>query len=355
MSKKVILNLDCESKKFEGLDIEGRIEKISNLFEISPKTFSVEDVIVENYPLNSSNYVSNAHLLIEKRIEREEEEILYKIISVPSTTKDGERIFRNVKIATPQDKKFGGRVDYINFCKELSSFTTGHGHKDHIHGRVVGEMAYVYLMFMYEFLKENKDSGYDRLRNTLFEVVGKREGYFEQMLYGAMLHDIGKCLIPEEILNIRGKPSKKEINIIKMHPFYGELITRGIPGIEMSNYIARYHHEGWNGEGYEGLSGEEINLSSRITGFVDKVDALFSSRVYRKDRYSPQRVRDLFIGETSDERGNFCGILDPQIENLFFRDKITILEAGKRILMDTYKACFNDHIKVREREEILAA
>ena len=91
-----------------------------------------------------------------------------------------------------------------------------------------------------------------------------------------------KKKVPEDILNIQGKPTKEEIDIIKMHPYYGELITRGIPGIEMTNQIARYHHEGWDGKGYEGLAGEEINLSSRITSLVDKVDALFSSRIYRK-------------------------------------------------------------------------
>jgi HD-GYP domain-containing protein (c-di-GMP phosphodiesterase class II) len=99
---------------------------------------------------------------------------------------------------------------------------------------------------------------------------------------GALLHDIGKLVIPEEILNKPGPLDDKEWEIIKRHPRQAYEFLAPIKQLASALDIPLYHHEHWDGSGYpEGLRQEEIPLSARIFTVVDVYDALLSSRPYR--------------------------------------------------------------------------
>ena len=99
---------------------------------------------------------------------------------------------------------------------------------------------------------------------------------------GAMLHDLGKIGIPDEILKKPGNLDDAEFERIKEHP---KLTSEILAPLETSNYyssIARSHHERWDGKGYpDGLNGEEIPLLARIVAIADAWDAMTSNRVYR--------------------------------------------------------------------------
>jgi HD-GYP domain-containing protein (c-di-GMP phosphodiesterase class II) len=99
---------------------------------------------------------------------------------------------------------------------------------------------------------------------------------------GALLHDIGKLVIPEEILNKPGPLDDNEWEIIKRHPRQAYEFLAPIKQLASALDIPLYHHEHWDGSGYpEGLRQEEIPLSARIFTVVDVYDALLSSRPYR--------------------------------------------------------------------------
>ncbi|MDK2799728.1 MAG: hypothetical protein PWQ70_1347 [Clostridiales bacterium] len=101
---------------------------------------------------------------------------------------------------------------------------------------------------------------------------------------GALLHDIGKILIPEEILKKPSQLTDDEFEEIKKHTILGYEMLKNTPNISASSaYIALGHHERYDGTGYPlQKKGENIHLFARIVAIADVYDALTSDRVYRK-------------------------------------------------------------------------
>ncbi|MBF7084006.1 HD domain-containing protein [Desulfallas sp. Bu1-1] len=103
----------------------------------------------------------------------------------------------------------------------------------------------------------------------------------ETMIAGALLHDVGKMFVKREIIDKPGPLTKGEWTELKEHPSRGasliEEMGADTPLVEM----VRYHHERWDGKGYEGLRGERIPLYARIIVLADSLDAMTSLRPYR--------------------------------------------------------------------------
>ncbi len=99
---------------------------------------------------------------------------------------------------------------------------------------------------------------------------------------GALLHDIGKIGISEQILNKNSSLTQEEYDIIKMHPVYGERIISHIELFQPYRSIIRSHHERLDGKGYpDGLKGGEIPLNVSIVSLADAFDSMTSDRAYR--------------------------------------------------------------------------
>jgi HD-GYP domain-containing protein (c-di-GMP phosphodiesterase class II) len=111
-------------------------------------------------------------------------------------------------------------------------------------------------------------------------------GYIElqELGVGAILHDIGKVMIPSEILLKKSALTDEEYETIKQHSIIGYNILKRIPYIsEASASVALNHHERFDGKGYpDGLKNQEIHIYSRIVAIADIYDALSSDRIYRK-------------------------------------------------------------------------
>ena len=98
----------------------------------------------------------------------------------------------------------------------------------------------------------------------------------------ALLHDIGKIGIPNEVLHEPGKLNEEQWEIMKQHPVIGERIVARIPGLESVAQAIRHEHERWDGGGYpDGLKGDQIPLASRIVLVCDAFHAMTSDRPYR--------------------------------------------------------------------------
>ena len=98
----------------------------------------------------------------------------------------------------------------------------------------------------------------------------------------ALLHDIGKIGIPNEVLHEPGKLNEAQWEIMKQHPVIGERIVARIPGLEKVAKAIRHEHERWDGKGYpDGLKGDDIPLASRIVLVCDAFHAMTSDRPYR--------------------------------------------------------------------------
>lgn len=105
----------------------------------------------------------------------------------------------------------------------------------------------------------------------------------EIIRHTALLHDIGKIGIPENILLKPGKLTDEEYKEIKKHPILGTDILKKIKYLDRVNLFLKYHHERYDGLGYpDGLTGEKIPLGARIIAIADTFDAMTSDRPYRK-------------------------------------------------------------------------
>ena len=124
--------------------------------------------------------------------------------------------------------------------------------------------------------------------------AGKSIEYQDEIYFVALLHDIGKIGIPDNILNKNSKLTDEEYETIKLHPSIGVDILKNItemPNIEIG---AHYHHERFDGKGYpEGLAGTEIPEIARIIAVADAYDAMTSKRSYRD--VLPQNVREEIV------------------------------------------------------------
>lgn len=113
---------------------------------------------------------------------------------------------------------------------------------------------------------------------------------------GAMFHDLGKTMVPLEILNKPGKLDDSEFEMIKRHPVDSAEILRGTEGLPAEAYdMGLHHHERCDGKGYpHGLKGEEISYASQLAAVADVYDALTSDRCYKKGIDRVEGLRKLY-------------------------------------------------------------
>lgn len=146
-------------------------------------------------------------------------------------------------------------------------------------------------------------------------ILGTASGfttdYVDKLSVASMMHDIGKLMIPEEILDKPDKLTDEEYAIMKNHVLYGEALLSKCPGdiMQIAKTIALEHHERWDGSGYLGMKGNEISYISRLMALCDVFDALTSQRYY-KDGWS--------VEETYKEIVRLSGKhFDPDVVQLF--------------------------------------
>jgi len=141
------------------------------------------------------------------------------------------------------------------------------------------------------------------------EGAGWSEQAIQNLRYIALLHDIGKVGIPDNVLNKPGKLTDEEFGIIKSHTTIGGDILKEIESIPEVEAGAKYHHERYNGTGYPcKLAGDEIPAVARVIGIADAFDAMNSKRVYR-DSLSPEIIRkELINGRGTQFDPNFLDI-----------------------------------------------
>jgi putative two-component system response regulator len=145
--------------------------------------------------------------------------------------------------------------------------------------------------------------------------LGFAEEKLEVLEYGALLHDIGKIGIKDEVLQKPGALSTEEYQYIQEHPLIGAKIVEGIDFFKDKIPMIRHHHEHFNGSGYpDGLIGEDIPLEARIITIPDAFDAMTSPRPHRK----ALPLQDVLIELEKGKGRQF----DPKILEIFLREKI---------------------------------
>ena len=135
--------------------------------------------------------------------------------------------------------------------------------------------------------RDNETGGHsDRVvayMELLLEQMNIRGPELATLRRGALLHDVGKIGVPDNVLRKPTALSEGEWAVMKRHPEFGARIIAGIPFLEDVARIVRHHHERWDGMGYpDGLKGDRIPLGARIFAVGDSFDAMTSDRPYRR-------------------------------------------------------------------------
>jgi hypothetical protein len=152
-----------------------------------------------------------------------------------------------------------------------------------------------------------------RVGDLSFEL-GSRAGLSaieaEDLRFAAMLHDVGKLHLPDNILNKPGRLTRQEWNLVQLHTIWGERILGSTAGFEMARLVARSHHENFDGTGYpDKLRQADIPLVARIVRLTDVFDALRSDRPYKN-----AWEFELCLDEIERRSGE---LFDPELAKLF--------------------------------------
>lgn len=144
--------------------------------------------------------------------------------------------------------------------------------------------------------RDKETEGHSRRVTDLTVRIAREMGIRNEKLVhvrrGALLHDIGKLGVPDNILLKPGKFTDEEFGIMKRHPEIAFNLLSPIEFLRPALDIPHFHHEKWDGSGYpHGLKGEEIPLTARIFAIVDIWDALRSDRSYRP-AWPVEKVRE---------------------------------------------------------------
>jgi PAS domain S-box-containing protein/putative nucleotidyltransferase with HDIG domain len=147
----------------------------------------------------------------------------------------------------------------------------------------------------------------------LARAFGLSDVELVQVRWGALLHDIGKMGVPDEILLKPGPLTEEEWVTMKKHPTLAYEMLAPIRYLRLALDIPYYHHEKWDGSGYpHGLKGSQIPLAARIFAVVDVWDALNSNRPYRP-AWTEEKVRE-YICNSSGKH------FDPAVVELFLQN-----------------------------------
>ena len=214
--------------------------------------------------------------------------ILARLLSEPIN-----RVSREIATMTSAHD-FGRTLELTGSSRELDALTTAFN--DLMRGLSAAEAetrsAYLGAIRALAAALDARDpytAGHSERVSTLSVMMGRMMGLdskeLEVLRLGALLHDIGKIGVTDDILRKKGPLTTEEFEQIKRHPALGARILRQVPFLAPHLPIVELHHERPDGHGYPfGLRGEDIPLDARIVHVADAFDAMTSARAYRAAR-----------------------------------------------------------------------
>ena len=202
--------------------------------------------------------------------------------------------------------------------------------------------------------KRDSDTNLHNYRVTIYairlaEAVGLKREYITGLIKGSFLHDVGKIAISDDILLKPGKLTEEERAVMKTHVHHGIDIIEHYDWLKDAADVVRYHHEKFDGSGYEhGLHGYDIPISARIFALADVFDALTSRRPY-KEPFPLEKAMQIM----QEGKGSF---FDPVLVDIFdgiagpLYDEIS--EAGEQSLEDHLNNLIDRYLSTTIRQSV---
>ncbi len=149
-----------------------------------------------------------------------------------------------------------------------------------------------------------------RYSSLIARKINPDPDWAKEVYWAGLVHDIGKLLVPTQILNKPGRLTDEEYELVKMHPVWGAKVLMTSEKLLDIGRFVLHHHERYDGRGYpDGISGNAIPLASRIICVADSYDAMTSQRSYRTP-FTPQQAKEELKRNKSIQ-------FDPEIVDVF--------------------------------------
>ena len=182
------------------------------------------------------------------------------------------------------------------------------------------------------------NAGHSARVATLAVLTGRALGIsgdaLNDLRIGALLHDVGKILLPADLLRKPGALDSQELTMVRRHTAFGGAILSRIPVLAFAVPVARWHHERWDGLGYpDRLFGERIPLFARIVSVADTFDAMTAPRSYGVALATDEALAEL--------EANAGSQFDPIVTRAF----VSLVE--ERDFRQTFDACASSIITLR--------
>jgi putative two-component system response regulator len=147
--------------------------------------------------------------------------------------------------------------------------------------------------------------------NLAFALNWKQED-IAVLEFGAVLHDIGKIIVPSQVLKKTGPLNEDEWKLMRQHPEVGAKMLEGVDHLRAAVPYVLFHHEWWNGSGYpQGLKGDKIPREGRLLAIVDAYDAMTTNRPYHSSMSTTEAMEEIRLNK---------GIyFDPEITEVFLK------------------------------------
>lgn len=284
-----------ENNKCKFIDAVGHDIKLLKGFEID-----------EEYLKNYSSEDSNFSIAVEK-LPAEQAEQKEKLISALKTVKESididikikDRIVGRISLDIAADSEHSFNQGTTNILKSFSTLASSffaYKRYDKLQSTFTKELisSIIKILEIYDVYTKGHSENVANLSLLIAEEMGLSEETALDSYWAGMVHDIGKLLVPVQILNKKGKLEDFEYELIKKHPVWSSKALADSETLKhISNYVL-YHHEHWDGGGYpEGLAKDEIPLVSQIIAVADAWDAMTSDRSYRDSLSKEEALKEI--------------------------------------------------------------
>lgn len=177
-----------------------------------------------------------------------------------------------------------------------------------------------------------------RFAAGIAETLGVDAPDIEVIRRAAMIHDIGKMGVPDDILRKPGQLSPEERRVMEQHPLVGVSILSQMGFLQREVPLVRHHHERWDGQGYpDGVSGQTIERGARILAVADCLDAVTSTRAYHDAKDLGEAVQILRDGAGSQFDPEVVAALEQWVERI--RTELGKEELSADDLLDSQESC----------------
>ena len=245
------------------------------------------------------------------------------ICAIPYAASNMKQLMDNADMALYQAKHTGKNKVMIYSIGEVEDVRTnqldnGTGYREGIYSEYASTIyALTAAIDTKDHYTFNHSKNVAEYATKLAKAYGLNSESVSIIHEAALLHDIGKIGIPENILNKPGRLEAEEYEVMKEHVENSIGIIRHLPSLDYVIPAVIGHHERWDGRGYpRRIAGEDIPLSARILCIADSFDAMVSRRSY-KDAYDTERALSIVRNEAGRQ-------FDPQLAELF----VTLVENG---------------------------